>query len=93
MDDDEDQDQQSPVSGRSAHFGAGLLSGSESSPGLQASAQRFMASVPTSYRPSGSGNGMSAEQATATMSGQLPVQDGQSDSTYLSKKWFGPRGN
>jgi hypothetical protein len=37
---------------------------------------------------SGSGNGMSADQASSTMSGSLPTSNGQSQSTYEGKKWF-----
>lgn len=44
---------------------------------------------PAKVRMSGSGNGMSASQATNTMSGMLPdTGNGSAPSTYESKKWF-----
>ena len=61
------------------------------SPGLAQDQQSMNSSGPARVRQSGSGNGMSAGQSEATMSGMLPTANGQADSTYASKKWFEPR--
>jgi hypothetical protein len=93
-DDDEDQ-VVPPVSGRSQHFGEGILSGgglsggAEISPGLQESARRFNAAVPTAYRGLGSSNGMAASQYQATMGGMFATQNGSALDTYATKKFYG----
>ena len=87
--DDEEQVQSPPVSGRSAHFADGLLSGGEVSPGLAQMAQRYKAQTPTSYRPSGTSNGMSAGQFQATLGGLFAVQNGSASDTYSTKKYYG----
>jgi hypothetical protein len=89
MDDDEMQ-VPPPVSGRSQHFGEGMLSGGEVSPGLAESARRFNASVPRSYQPGGTSNGMSAGQYKATLGGKFPVQNGSATDTYETMKFFDP---
>ena len=93
--DEEQAEQQSPaegMSGRGQHFGEGMISGGEVSPGLQESARRFMSGVPRSYRGLGSANGMGATTAASTMNGMLTAtQNGSAADTYNSKKWF--RGN
>lgn len=61
------------------------------SPGLQQQQAQDNSAGPARVRPTGSGNGMSSDQAEATMSGQLPTANGQAESTYASKKWFEPR--
>jgi hypothetical protein len=61
------------------------------SPGLSQDQQQMNSGGPPRVRPSGSGNGMSAGQSEATMSGMLPTANGQAESTYASKKWFEPR--
>lgn len=66
-----------------------MLSGGEVSPGLQQLAARFNAQTPTSYRPSGTSNGMAADQFEATMGGMFPTQNGSAESTYKTKKYFG----
>jgi hypothetical protein len=87
--DDEEQFQPPPVEGRGAHFGAGLLSGGEVSPGLAEMARRYKAETPTSYRPGGTSNGMSAGQFQATLGGLFPVQNGSATDTYNTKKYYG----
>jgi hypothetical protein len=74
---------------RNEAFGEG--GGPVASPGLAQQQQSENAQGPARVRPTGSGNGMSADQAEATMSGQLPTANGQAQSTYTSKKWFEPR--
>ena len=88
MDDDEEQ-APPPVSGRSAHFADGLLSGGEISPGLAQMAARYKAQTPTSYKPGGTSNGMSANQFQATLGGLFPVQNGSASDTYNTKKYYG----
>ena len=61
------------------------------SPGLQQAQAQANSGGPARVRPTGSGNGMSAGQSEATMSGMLPTANGQADSTYATKKWFVPR--
>lgn len=61
------------------------------SPGLSQDQQAMNSGGPVRVRPSGSGNGMSAGQSEATMSGMLPTANGQAESTYATKKWFEPR--
>ena len=61
------------------------------SPGFQQQQAQENAAGPARVRQSGSGNGMSADQASNTMSGMLPTGNGQAESTYASKKWFEPR--
>lgn len=89
--DDEEQQQLPPfpVSGRSQHFGEGMLSGSEVSPGLAEMAKKYKAETPTSYKPSGSSNGMSAGQYQATLGGLFGVQNGSATDTYNVKKFYG----
>jgi hypothetical protein len=89
MDEDQDQQYQPPVSGRGDHFAAGMLSGGESSPGLQQLAARYKAQTPTSYKPGGTSNGMSAGQFQATLGGLFPVQNGSASDTYNTKKYYG----
>jgi len=87
--DDEDQVAPPPVTGRGAEFGGGMLSGGEVSPGLAQMAQRYKAQTPTSYRPSGTSNGMSAGQFQATLGGLFAVQNGSATDTYNTKKYYG----
>jgi hypothetical protein len=61
------------------------------SPGQSQDQQAMNSSGPARVHPSGSGNGMSADQASNTMSGVLPTGNGQAESTYATKKWFEPR--
>jgi hypothetical protein len=62
------------------------------SPGLSQDQQKMNSAGPPKVKMTGSGNGMAASQATATMSGLLPTANGQAENTYESKKWFEPRG-
>ena len=78
-----------PVTGRGQHFADGMLSGGEVSPGLQQLAARYKAQTPTSYRPSGTSNGMGADQFQATLGGLFPVQNGMATDTYNTKKYYG----
>jgi hypothetical protein len=89
MDDEEEQVQSPPVSGRGAHFAAGMLSGGEVSPGLQQLAARYKAQTPTSYKPGGTSNGMAQGQFQATLGGLFPVQNGSASDTYSTKKYYG----
>lgn len=66
-----------------------MLSGGEVSPGLQEMAQRYKAQTPTAYQPSGTSNGMSADQFQATLGGMFPVQNGSASDTYNTKKYYG----
>jgi hypothetical protein len=75
--------------GRGQHFGAGMLSGGEPSSGLQQLAARYKAQTPTKYMPSGTSNGMSADQFSATLGGQFDNQNGSSTDTWATKKYFG----
>ncbi len=43
---------------------------------------------PRGIRPTGTMNGMAADQSQATMGGMFNTQNGQAESTYASKKWF-----
>jgi hypothetical protein len=64
-----------------------MLSGGEVSPGLQQLAARYKAMTPTSCRPSGTSNGMSADQFQA-LGGMFPVQNGSATDTYNTKKYY-----
>jgi hypothetical protein len=91
---EDDEEQMPPVSGRGQHFGEGMLSGSgisgaEISPGLAQMAARYAAQTPTSYRPSGTSNGMGADQFKNTLGGMFPVQNGSASDTYETKKYYG----
>ena len=77
---------------RNAAMNEGINGGPvATSAGLQQQQAQENAAGPARVRPTGSGNGMSSDQAEATMSGQLPTANGQAASTYQSKKWFEPR--
>jgi len=83
------------VRSRTQEFGGGMLGGTSMyspSPGLMADAQRFNAQVPKRYVPNGSSSGVSAGQYQATMGGAFRTQNGASDSTYATKKYFGGNG-
>ena len=84
-----DEEQVPAIANRSQRFGEGMIHGQASPPeSLQAEANRFNASVPKVYRPSGSGIGMSAGQAEATYSGLFRNANGSAADTYQSKKFF-----
>lgn len=85
----EEQVPPSAVQNRNQAFGQGLLHGAESpSPSLQAEADRFNASVPQHYKPSGSGNGMSQGQYQTTLGGAFANPNGSALDTYATKKFF-----
>jgi len=75
--------------GRGQHFGVGMLSGGEPSQSLQELAARYKAETPTAYRPSGTSNGMSADQFSATLGGQFANQNGSASDTWETKKYYG----
>lgn len=52
-------------------------------------AARYKAQTPTSYKPGGTSNGMSAGQFQATLGGMFPVQNGSASDTYNTKKYYG----
>jgi hypothetical protein len=60
---------------------------------LQDLAARYRAQTPSSYRPSGTMNGMSSDQFEATMGGMMPVQNGSAEDTYAGKKWYEQQGS
>ena len=89
MNDDDQQQMPPPVEGRGQHFAAGMLSGGEVSPGLQQLAARYKAQTPTSYKPGGTSNGMSAGQYQATLGGKFPVQNAVATDQYNTQKFYG----
>jgi hypothetical protein len=90
VNDDEDQQYPPSAEGRNQNFGAGMMGGQiDPSPSLQETARRFNAQIPTSYRPSGTSNGMSADQFQATLGGMFPTQNGSATDTYQTKKYYG----
>jgi hypothetical protein len=89
VNDDDQQEMPPPVSGRGQHFGEGMLSGGEVSPGLQQLAARYKAQTPTAYQPGGTSNGMSADQYQATLGGKFPVQNGVATDQYNTQKFYG----
>ena len=85
----EEQPQVPAISNRSQEFGSGMIGGQVAPPmSLQAEADRFNASVPHNYRPSGSGIGMSAGQAQTTFGGMFRNANGYAADTYQTKKYF-----
>jgi hypothetical protein len=90
MDDDDMTQQEPPVEGRNQHFGAGMVGGQLAPPqSLQDLAARYRAQTPTGYRPSGTSNGMSADQYQATMGGMYGNSNGSSADTWSTMKFFG----
>lgn len=87
---DENDEQQIPaVQNRNEAFGQGLTGGQVMPPpSLQEDAARYNSETPTVYRPSGSGNGMSAGQAEATLGGALGVGNGSAEDTWSTKRYF-----
>lgn len=85
-----DEEQQVPaVANRSQEFGSGMIGGQVAPPAsLQETAARYNASVPRNYRPSGSGIGMSAGQATATFGGMFRNPNGSATDTWETKRYF-----
>jgi hypothetical protein len=79
----------SPVSGRSQSFGEGMVNHPCASPYLQAEGARFMSSVPKSYVPTGSASGTAADQNDETMGGRLPLQNGSASDTWAVKRFMG----
>lgn len=87
---DDDDQAMPPVEGRGQHFGAGMVGRQIDPPqSLQDLAARYKAQTPTRYRPSGTSNGMSADQFQGTMGGLFPVQNGVASDQYETQKYFG----
>lgn len=90
----DDGSQSPPVSGRNQEFGGGMIGGQVSAPpSMQEMAARYNASVPTSYHPSGSPNGMGMAQYQQTLGGAFGAPNGISIDSYETKRYFqgGPR--
>lgn len=84
-----DQDKIPAYANRNQSFGEGMVHGQVAAPqSLQEEAARYGAQVPTEYRPSGSLNGMAADQYEATIGGSLAVQNGSASDTWRTKKFF-----
>jgi hypothetical protein len=81
--DDDTQPEPPPIYNRIKAFGEGAGGASQSA------ADRYNASVPKTYRPSGSLNGISASQYELTMGGSFGTPNGQSLDTYKVKRYFG----
>ncbi len=80
-----------PVQNRNAAFGEGLTGGQIAAPpSLQEESARFNSMVPRAYRPSGTSNGMSAEQAEATLGGAFGNPNGSALDTWMTKRYFEP---
>jgi hypothetical protein len=79
---------------RSQAFGEGMAGGQQEfgSPSLVAQANRYNAQVPKAYRPSGALNGIGIEQYKETLGGSFPTDNGSSESTYSTKRYFAGNG-
>jgi len=81
-----------PFQSRGQAFGEGMVGGQLSAPpSMLEQAAKFNAQVPQTYRPSGSMNGMSANQYQNTLGGQFQNPNGISQDYYQTKRYF-PQG-
>jgi hypothetical protein len=86
---DDEQQKVPAIANRNEAFGAGLVGGQvQAPPSLQEEAARYNSGVPHEYRPSGSLNGMAADQYQATLGGAFSNQNGSAEDTWSTKKYF-----
>lgn len=82
-----------PIYNRNKAFGEGMIGGQALyGASLAREAARYNAEVPQAYRPSSSGNGMSARQYQATLGGAFPNSNGVADNQYQVWKYSQGRG-
>ena len=89
----DDEENTPSVMSRSTAFGEGMGGGQQENPSasLTSEAARYNAQVPKAYRPSGSLNGIGIEQYKRTLGGSFPTNNGSSESTYETKRYFAGR--
>ena len=87
----DEMDRAPAVQDRNTAFGQGVVGGQvQPPPSLMETASRYNSEVPNQFRPSVTGNGMSASQKQATYSGMYRTTNGQADDTYELAKFSEP---